>query len=172
MYLCGPFGVCCSWRADFVRYVDVSQTAINLAYKVQSSSVSIAWIYLCKNIMEYLGNSLQISKLKARGGPFDLIVLDPPAFTKARNKKIRSLRPTENNAAAMKLLHVELPAGTRAHVSHFMTFSLKQSLRGCSSAEHYNSNKLKNDKAALFFLGRTRNHYLDTILGNLISFFA
>ena len=63
--------------------------------------------FTCANVLEYLPKLAQDrAQLRVEGGPFDLIILDPPAFTKTRDKVRSAMRGygREINAAAMKLL--------------------------------------------------------------------
>jgi len=81
--------------------------------------------FTCANVLEYLpGLAGNRTQLKAEGGPFDLIILDPPAFTKTRDKVRSAMRGyKEINAATMKLL----PRGgylATCSCSHFMTRDL------------------------------------------------
>uniref|UniRef100_UPI003A92C7B2 class I SAM-dependent rRNA methyltransferase n=1 Tax=Paratractidigestivibacter faecalis TaxID=2292441 RepID=UPI003A92C7B2 len=78
----GPFGLnAAAGGADFVRCVDVSQTAIDLAAEnARLNGLDANMGFTCANVLEYLPElTRDRSRLREEGGPFDLIVLDPPA---------------------------------------------------------------------------------------------
>ena len=78
----GPFGLnAAAGGAEFVRCVDVSQTAIDLARQnAELNGLADRMDFTCANVLEYLPKLAQDrAQLKAEGGPFDLIILDPPA---------------------------------------------------------------------------------------------
>ena len=82
----GPFGLnAAAGGAEFVRCVDVSQTAIDLAAaNARLNDLDAHMGFTCANVLEYLPQLRQDrSYARAEGGTFDLIVLDPPAFTKS-----------------------------------------------------------------------------------------
>ena len=130
----GPFGLnAAAGGADFVRFVDVSQTAIDLARENArlngflpdgvSSTDKIG--FTCANVLEYLPElARDKGRLRQEGGPFDLIVLDPPAFTKSRSTISHAQKGyREINQAAMRLL----PRGgslATCSCSHFMSRDL------------------------------------------------
>ena len=171
----GPFGLnAAAGGADFVRCVDVSQTAIDLAIQNAKLNGLLDRInFTCANVMEYLPElAANKSKLKAEGGPFDLIVLDPPAFTKTRSKVRSALRGyQEINAAAMKLL----PRGgylATCSCSHFMTRDLLA--QAIAEAAHHTNVQLKQveerqqapDHPILW--GVPESHYLDFFIFQVI----
>ena len=82
----GPFGLgAAAGGAEFVRCVDVSQTAIDLAQaNARLNDLDSCMGFTCANVLEYLPQ-LQCDRsfVRAEGGPFNFIVLDPPAFTKS-----------------------------------------------------------------------------------------
>lgn len=83
----GPFGLgAAAGGAQFVRCVDVSTTAIELAQRnARLNKLDNRMGFTCSNVLEYLPRLRRDrSLLHDEGGPFDLIVLDPPAFTKSR----------------------------------------------------------------------------------------
>lgn len=131
----GSFGLnAMAGGAAFVRCVDVSETACELARSnallngfevndgpVRASDASGKLGVTCANVMEYLP-ALRENRdyLREEGGPFDLIVLDPPAFTKSRTT-------VENAARGYKQVNLEalrlLPRGgylATCSCSHFM----------------------------------------------------
>lgn len=108
----GPFGLnALAGDAAFVRFVDVSKTAIDLArsnaslngYSVEGDSPNAA--FTCDDVLEYLPGLRNKQRMREEGGPFDLIVLDPPAFTKSRSTVRNAARGYRDlNAAALRLL--------------------------------------------------------------------
>lgn len=104
----GPFGLnAAAGGAALVRCVDVSQTAIDLAASnARLNNLGDRMAFTCANVLEYLPR-LRSDRSFARqeGGPFDLIVLDPPAFTKSSSTVRNAARGyREINQAALHLL--------------------------------------------------------------------
>jgi len=123
----GPFGLnAVAGGARFVRCVDVSKTACDLAREnARLNGFADRMDFTCANVMEYLpGLVSSKQRLRDEGGPFDLIVLDPPAFTKSRGTVAHASRGyREINALALRLL----PRGgylATCSCSHFMTRDL------------------------------------------------
>jgi len=82
----GPFGLnAAAGGAELVRCVDVSQTALDLAAaNAALNGLDDRMGFTCANVLEYLPQLKRDRQLlRQEGGPFDLIVLDPPAFTKS-----------------------------------------------------------------------------------------
>jgi 23S rRNA (cytosine1962-C5)-methyltransferase len=170
----GPFGLNAAMGgAEFVRCVDVSQTACDLARENArlnglelAEDGSLRMGFTCANVLEYLP-LLRADKGRAReeGGPFDLIVLDPPAFTKSRSTVEHALKGyREINQAAMQLL----PRGgylATCSCSHFMTTELLS--QAIAEAAHNANVQLKQieqrqqapDHPILW--GVPETHYLD-----------
>ena len=104
----GPFGLnAAAGGAAFVRGVDVSQTAVELAEaNARLNGLDDRVAFTCANVLEYLPR-LRTDRTFARaeGGPFDLIVLDPPAFTKSSATVRNAARGyREINREALRLL--------------------------------------------------------------------
>jgi 23S rRNA (cytosine1962-C5)-methyltransferase len=119
----GPFGLnAAAGGADFVRCVDVSSTACDLAEaNARLNGFEGRMGFSCANVLEYLPElTADKGRLREEGGPFDLIVLDPPAFTKSRTTADHAAKGyREINYAAMRLL----PRGgylATCSCSHFM----------------------------------------------------
>ncbi len=136
----GPFGLnAAAGGAEFVRCVDVSQTAIDLAAQnAQLNRLADNMGFTCANVLEYLPSlARDRAALRGEGGPFDLIVLDPPAFTKSRGTVAHATKGyREINQAAMRLL----PRGgylATCSCSHFMTRDL---LAGAIAEAAHNTN--------------------------------
>ena len=104
----GPFGLnAAAGGASFVRCVDVSQTACDLAHEnARLNNLDDRMEFTCANVMKYLPDLAGDKRyLREQGGPFDLIVLDPPAFTKSRSTVKHAMHGyQEINELAMKLL--------------------------------------------------------------------
>lgn len=164
----GPFGLnAAAGGADFVRCVDVSQTAIDLAAEnARLNGLDDRMDFTCANVLEYLPELRQErARLREQGGPFDLIVLDPPAFTKSRGTiKHAAKGYREINYEAMRLL----PRGgylATCSCSHFMTRDLLA--EAIADAAHQANVQLKQveerqqapDHPILW--GVPESHYLD-----------
>ena len=164
----GPFGLnAAAGGADFVRCVDVSQTAIDLAAEnARLNGLDGRMDFTCANVLEYLPELRQDrTRLREEGGPFDLIVLDPPAFTKSRGTiKHAAKGYREINYEAMRLL----PRGgylATCSCSHFMTRDLLA--EAIADAAHQANVQLKQveerqqapDHPILW--GVPESHYLD-----------
>lgn len=123
----GTFGLnAAAGGAEFVRCVDVSQNACECAEaNARLNGFADRVGVTCDDAFEYLG---ELSRRKARlhqeGGPFDLIVLDPPAFTKSRSTVSHATRGYRQiNYDALRLL----PRGgylATCSCSRFMTRDL------------------------------------------------
>lgn len=164
----GPFGLnAAAGGADFVRCVDVSQTAIDLAAEnARLNGLDDRMDFTCANVLEYLPELRKgRARLREEGGPFDLIVLDPPAFTKSRGTvKHAACGYREINYEAMRLL----PRGgylATCSCSHFMTRDLLA--EAIADAAHQANVQLKQveerqqapDHPILW--GVPETHYLD-----------
>ena len=118
----GPFALnAAAGGAAFVRGVDVSQTACDLASNNARLNNLTNVGFTCANVLEYLPELRQDrARLRAEGGPFDLIILDPPAFTKSRETANSAARGYKQiNTQALRLL----PRGgylATCSCSHFM----------------------------------------------------
>ena len=140
----GTFALNCAVAgAEFVHGVDISATAVDCcrhnaasggAARVTAADISADAIamaqrnaarngltnmdFLCEDTFELL------PRLEKEGHPYDFIILDPPAFTKARRTVENAMRGyKEINYRAMKLL----PRGgylATASCSHFATEEL------------------------------------------------
>lgn len=118
----GPFGLnAAAGGAEFVRCVDVSQTACDLAAaNARLNGFEGVMGFTCADVLDYLPSLRNRKRMTEEGGPFDLIVLDPPAFTKSRSTARAAERGyREINQAALRLL----PRGgylATCSCSHFM----------------------------------------------------
>ena len=117
--------------ASQVLAVDASETAILQAQKNAAlNNVTDRVSFLCEDVFELL------PRLQEEGETFDVVILDPPAFTKSRNsvkKAVKGYR--EINYRAMKLVKDGGFLAT-CSCSHFMTEDLfeKTILQAASGA--------------------------------------
>ena len=171
----GPFGLnAAAGGAEFVRCVDVSQTAIDLAEKnARLNGLSERMGFSCVNVLDYLPELRRDrARLREEGGPFDLIVLDPPAFTKSRGTVAHAARGyREINCEALRLL----PRGgylATCSCSHFMTRDLLA--KAVADAAHVANVQLKQveerqqapDHPILW--GFPESHYLDFFIFQVV----
>ena len=125
----GSFGLnALAGGAEHVHAVDVSQSAINMARaNAQLNGCEDRMTFETTNVFDLLpkleeayGRHGRGGAGDGRGGPFDFIILDPPAFTKSRRTVQSAERGYhEINQRAMKLL----PRGgylATCSCSHFM----------------------------------------------------
>lgn len=101
--------------AEHVCAVDISQEAVDMAKKnAELNGLADRMSFRCENVFDML------SEMTGKEG-YDLIILDPPAFTKSRETLSSAIRGyKEINLRAMKLL----PHGgylATCSCSHFMT---------------------------------------------------
>ena len=106
--------------AEHVTAVDVSETALETARaNARLNGLEDRMDFLAAAVFDLL------PRLEAEGCPYDFIILDPPAFTKARKTARNALRGyKEINYLAMKLL----PRGgylATASCSHFATEEMR-----------------------------------------------
>lgn len=102
--------------AKHVTAVDVSQTAVDMAIRnAKANGLDDRMDFICTNVFELLPKLAEEKKK-----PYDMIILDPPAFTKSRGTIGSAERGyKEINYRAMKLL----PRGgylATCSCSHFM----------------------------------------------------
>lgn len=118
----GTFALNCALGgAAFVHGVDVSETAVELCRaNAQLNGVADRTMFTAANVFDFLPTLEDRDTMRAAGGPFDLIVLDPPAFTKNRKTVHEAARGYKQiNYRAMTLL----PRGgylATCSCSHFM----------------------------------------------------
>ena len=116
----GSFGLnAAAGGAKKVVSVDISADALAMAQKnANANGLSDRIDYVEADVFDYLKS---LSEVGRKGGPYDFIILDPPAFTKSRDTLRNAIKGyREINAAAMRLL----PRGgylATCSCSHFMT---------------------------------------------------
>ena len=105
----GPFGLnAAAAGADYVRFVDASAAALDLvrANAALNGLDAARFGCTCADALDYLAElSHSKTRLREEGGPFDLIVLDPPAFAK-RGSDVRNASRAyrQINEAALRML--------------------------------------------------------------------
>lgn len=100
--------------AAHVTAVDVSESAVEMArHNAARNGLEDRMDFVCEDVFDLL------PRLEREGSPYDFIILDPPAFTKARRTAQNAMRGyKEINYRAMRLL----PRGgylATASCSHF-----------------------------------------------------
>jgi 23S rRNA (cytosine1962-C5)-methyltransferase len=171
----GPFGLnAAAGGAEFVRCIDISDTAISLAREnAKLNHLDDRMDFTCANVVEYLPELVKSKqRLKEEGGPFDLIILDPPAFTKSRSAVAHAKKGyREINEWAMRLL----PRGgylATCSCSRFMTTRLLE--EAIAEAAHNANVQLKQielrqqapDHPILW--GMPDTHYLDFLTFQIV----
>lgn len=174
----GPFGLnAVAGGAAAVRFVDASNTAIELARENASlngfgGEDGATLSYTCADVLEYLPSLRDRGRLREEGGPFDLIVLDPPAFTKSRATVRNAMRGYRDlNAMALRIL----PRGgylATCSCSHFM--DRNRLAQAISDAAHVSNVQLKQveerqqapDHPILW--GFPESHYLDFFIFQVV----
>ncbi len=116
--------------AEHVTAVDVSEDAIRLAEEnAKLNNLNERITFRAANVFDFL-TDLANRRIKDIDTNFDLIILDPPAFTKSRSSISNAIRGyKEINMKAMKIL----PRGgylATCSCSHFMTNELFRGMLG------------------------------------------
>ncbi len=101
--------------ADHVTAIDASESAIEMAKKNAAlNNVSDKCTFLCEDIFQVLPRFIDNKEL------YDLVILDPPAFTKSRSSLKNAVKGyREINSLAMKLVEDKGFLAT-CSCSHFM----------------------------------------------------
>ena len=105
--------------AQSVLGVDASETAVNQARRnAELNGLDGTVKFLCEDVFELL------PELEEKGEKFDVVVLDPPAFTKSRSSVKNAIKGyREINLRAMRLVKDGGFLAT-CSCSHFMTYEL------------------------------------------------
>ena len=105
--------------ASEVTGVDASQLAVDQASaNAQLNGLDGTVKFICEDVFELL------PELEERGEKFDVVILDPPAFTKSRNSVKNAVKGyREINLRAMKIVKDGGFLAT-CSCSHFMTYEL------------------------------------------------
>ena len=105
----GPFGLnAAAAGAEYVRFVDASAGALELvrANAALNGIDEGRFGCTCTDALDYLARlSRDKAMLRAEGGPFDLVILDPPAFAK-RSQDVRNAARAyrQINESALRML--------------------------------------------------------------------
>lgn len=171
----GPFGLnAAAGGARFIRCVDISDAAISLAQEnARLNHLDEKMAFTCADVVEYLPELVKSkARLKEEGGPFDLIILDPPAFTKSRSAVAHAKKGyREINEWAMRLLSRGGYLAT-CSCSRFMTTGLLE--EAIAEAAHSANVQLKQielrqqapDHPILW--GMPDTHYLDFLTFQIV----
>lgn len=171
----GPFTLnAAAGGAAHVLGVDISPLAIEFAEtNARLNNLDETCSFTCQNVMEYLPElAANKQTLRDAGGPFDLIILDPPAFTKSR-KTLAHARTAyrELNRAALKLL----PRGgylATCSCSHFMTRDLLSEAIAAAArdvnVELKQVAELQQAPDHPIIWGRDETHYLDFFIFQVV----
>jgi len=108
----GPFGLnAAAAGAVYVRFVDASAGALDLvranaALNGFDANDEKRFGYTCADALDYLAELARSkARLREEGGPFDLIVLDPPAFAKRGQDVHNAARAYRQiNESALRIL--------------------------------------------------------------------
>lgn len=105
--------------AESVLGVDASETAVNQARRnAELNGLEGKVKFLCEDVFELL------PELEEKGEKFDVVILDPPAFTKSRSSVKNAIKGyREINLRAMRLVKDGGFLAT-CSCSHFMTYEL------------------------------------------------
>ncbi|WP_303871217.1 class I SAM-dependent rRNA methyltransferase [Fannyhessea vaginae] len=171
----GPFALNAAVAgAKTVRAVDISELALKLAQEnARLNHVEHIVHCSCADVLDYLRKLAQDKNYAhAEGGPFDVIILDPPAFTKSRSTISSAMRGyKEINYHAMKLL----PRGgylATCSCSHFMSTKLLQDvLRSAAQQAQVTLKQIEARQQACdhpIIWGMPETHYLDFFIFQII----
>jgi 23S rRNA (cytosine1962-C5)-methyltransferase len=128
----GPFGLNAAGDATYVRGVDISDITLELAQNKARLNKENGSVdpktpidFTCADTVDYLPKHAHDRDFpRAESGPFDLISLDPPAFTKSKGSLNHAKKGYEEiDEAAVHLL----PCGgylATCSCSHFTTQEL------------------------------------------------
>ena len=118
--------------ASEVTGLDISEFAVEQATEnAKRNSLSDTVTFICEDVFELL------PELEEKGEKFDVVILDPPAFTKSRNSIKNAVKGyREINLRAMKLVKDGGYLAT-CSCSHFMTQELlAKTIREAARATH------------------------------------
>ncbi len=116
----GGFGIYCArWGAEEVLAIDISEKVLEIATdNAELNGVSAKIDFVKGNVFD------ELRTLVRRGRKFDLVILDPPSFTKSKKTLDNALRGYKDiNVNALKLVK---PGGflATASCSHHVTLDL------------------------------------------------
>ena len=158
----GGFALSAALTADHVIGIDASQTAIDQAARNSRLNGFANTEFIVADVFDYL---IRMQQEKQR---FDVIVLDPPAFTKSRNSlKNASKGYKEINYRAMKLLN---PGGflVTCSCSEYMTRDLFMKIILSAANDAHKRLRLVENRAQSpdhpIILGNNVSEYLKCII--------
>lgn len=171
----GPFALnACAGGASYVRAVDISASALELAtHNARLNHMEDRIDVTCANVLDYLPHLVKDKAfLKAEGGPFDCIILDPPAFTKSKKARAHASRAYEEiNYYAMRLLGRGGYLAT-ASCSHYMTCDLlKQAISRAAARANVSIKQVEYLQQAPdhpIVWGMDETHYLDFFILQIV----
>ena len=116
----GTFALNCAYAgATDVTGLDISEFAVSQATEnAKTNGLSESTKFRCANVLD------ELPKLEKEGEKFDIVILDPPAFTKSREATKNAIKGyREINMKGMKLVRDKGFFAT-CSCSHFMTEEL------------------------------------------------
>ena len=129
----GTFALNCAYAgATDVTGLDISEFAVSQATEnAKTNSLSESAKFRCANVLD------ELPKLEKEGEKFDIVILDPPAFTKSREATKNAIKGyREINMKGMKLVRDKGFFAT-CSCSHFMTEELfKQTILQAAKSAH------------------------------------
>lgn len=186
----GAFGLnAARGKASYVRCVDASETALNLAQTnarlngfvvegadantTQDSQLSPTVGFTRADVLKYLPRLRRDrSFLSSEGGPFDLIVLDPPAFVKTRSAVQGALRGYRFiNEEAMRLLPRGGYLATCSCSQHMTTELLSRAIAEAAHAANVQLKLVEQRQQAPdhpILWGFPQSHYLDFFIFQVV----
>lgn len=171
----GPFGLnAAAGGAEFVRCVDISESALKLAQEnAARNGLTDCMAFTCADVLDYLPE-LTRDRRRAReeGGPFDLIVLDPPAFTKSSGTVTQAKRAYQQlNYEAMRLLPRGGYLATCSCSQHMTRDLLAQTLSEAASDANVQLKQVEERQQAPdhpILWGVPETHYLDFFIFQVV----
>lgn len=171
----GPFGLnAAAGGAEFVRCVDISESALKLAQEnAARNGLTDCMAFTCADVLDYLPE-LTRDRRRAReeGGPFDLIILDPPAFTKSSSTVTQAKRAYQQlNYEAMRLLPRGGYLATCSCSQHMTRDLLAQTLSEAASDANVQLKQVEERQQAPdhpILWGVPETHYLDFFIFQVI----
>ena len=129
----GTFALNCAYAgATDVTGLDISEFAVSQATEnAKTNSLDGRAKFRCANVLD------ELPKLEKEGEKFDIVILDPPAFTKSREATKNAIKGyREINMKGMKLVRDKGFFAT-CSCSHFMTEELfKQTILQAAKSAH------------------------------------
>lgn len=83
----GGFGIYCGVKgADFIKFVDISENAVNLIHENCNLNNIKQYEVVKENVFDFLKDEVK------KGEKYDVIIVDPPSFAKTKKEKEGALR--------------------------------------------------------------------------------